>query len=225
MRAVRGRAENIETDRAVTRSLVADVRETGEGAVRVWTPHRQVAFGRRDARSDGYGAARAAASERGYPPYERSTGGRAVAYTGATVAFVRAEPVGDAREGIDARYAALLADVERGLAGLGVPVERGEPADSFCPGTHSLQARGKVVGAAQRIQQGAALAAGICLVRDHEAVAEVLGPVYEALGVAFDPTTVGSVSRALGEEVDSREVCRALERELAGADATVERLR
>jgi len=236
MRAVRGRAEDIEADRAVTRRLVADVRETGEGAVRAWTPHRQVAFGRRDARSEGYEAARAVASEHGYPPYERDTGGRAVVYTGATVAFVRAEPVEDTREGIDARYEALLADVERALAGLGVPVERGEPPESFCPGTHSLQASGKIVGAAQRVQQGAALAAGICLVRDHEAVADVLEPVYEALDVPFDPSTVGSVARALGDgrtgesdrsggEVASERVCRAIERELAGPDPTVERLR
>jgi hypothetical protein len=68
------------------------------------------------------------------------------------------------------------------------------------------------------------LAAGICVVRDHEAIASVLDPVYEALGVPFDPATVGSVRRALGREVEPREVCLALERELAGPDAAVERL-
>lgn len=224
MRAVRGRASDIEADRAVTRSLLDDARDSGEGAVRAWTPHPQVAFGRRDARADGYERARAAARERGYPPYERSTGGRAVAYTGATVAFVRAEPADNAREGIDARYEALLADVERALTGLGVDVERGEPPESFCPGTHSLQATGKVVGAAQRVQQGVGLAAGICIVRDHDAVASVLEPVYEALTVPFDPDTVGSLERALGETVEPEEACRAIERALAGPDATVERL-
>jgi lipoate-protein ligase A len=224
MRAVRGRAADIEADRAVTRSLLADARDSGEAAVRAWTPHRQVAFGRRDARADGYQRARAAARERGYPPYERSTGGRAVAYTGSTVAFLRAEPAETAREGIDARYEALLTDVQRALAGLGVDAERGEPPDSFCPGTHSLQADGKVVGAAQRVQQGVGLAAGICVVRDREAIASVLEPVYEALAVPFDPDTVGSLERALDGTVGPQEACRAIERELAGPDAAVERL-
>lgn len=225
MRTVRGRASDIDEDRTVTAALRADTTETGEGAVRAWSPHRQVAFGRRDARADGYERARTAAEERGYPPYERDVGGRAVAYTGATVAFLRLEPVADMRRGMDERYDAAVADVRRGLETVGVVAERGEPPESFCPGQHSLSADGKIVGLAQRISKGVAQTAGIAVVRDHEAIADVLDPVYDALGIPFDPDSVGSVARA-GGDGDSERVVRALEDALVGdRETTVERVR
>ncbi|MFB6119294.1 lipoyl protein ligase domain-containing protein [Halosegnis sp.] len=222
MRILRGRAGAPEADRAVTARLAEDVAETDEPAVRVWTPHRQVAFGRRDARAARYEQARRAASARGFPPYERATGGRAVAYTGSTVAFVRLQPVADARQGLTARYESTLAAVERALAAVGVDTERGEPPDAFCPGAHSLSADGKLVGLAQRVGTVARVA-GIVVVRDHEAIADVLGPVYDALGVPFDPASVGSVARA-GGDADPTAVARALERALASDDAEIERV-
>ncbi len=219
MRVLRGRAEDIEADRAVTRTLVADTRETGTPAVRVWTPHRQVAFGRRDARSGGYGAAKEAAETRGFPPYERRVGGRAVAYTGTTLAFARVEPLADMREGLTKRYDDAVADLRAALADLGVAAERGEPPDSYCPGSHSLSADGKIVGIAQRVQRGAALVAGICVVRDHEEVADVLEPVYAALDAPFDPASVGSVARAGGPD-DPERVARTVEAALVGDEGT-----
>lgn len=227
MRVLRGRVADREADRAVTERLVADTRETGEPAVRVWRPPRQVAFGRRDAREPGYERARAAATERGYPSYERDTGGRAVAYTGHTIAFCRTEPVAEARTGIEERYDAAVADLRAALGDCGITAERGEPDRAFCPGAHSLSAEGKLVGIAQRVGGGVARVGGILVVRDHEAVAEVLDPVYDALGVPFDPGTVGSVARAIGvapESVDTGAVRRAVEDALAGSDARVERV-
>jgi lipoate-protein ligase A len=224
MRTLRGRASTVDEDRSVTRSLVGDTQETGVPAVRVWSPHRQVAFGRRDARSEGYEAARAAAERRGFRPYERRVGGRAVAYTGATLAFVRVEPISELRGGLGERYDAAITDLERALEGLGVPVERGEPPDSFCPGSHSLSASGKLVGLAQRVQRDAALVAGICVVRDADAIADVLDPIYAALDVPFDPASVGSVVRA-GGPADPEVVARAIEEALAGAnERSVERV-
>lgn len=228
MRVVRGRVETIAADRAVSRALLEDTRESGEPTVRVWTPHRQVAFGRRDARSDGYDRAREAAAEHGFPSFERDVGGRAVAYTGSTVAFARTEPIADVRTGLDDRYDRATREVRRALGELGVEAAEGEPPDSFCPGTHSLSAgdgaaAGKVVGIAQRVQQDVALVAGVCVVRDHDEIAAVLEPVYDALGVPFDPGTVGSVARA-GGDADPETVCRALEWELAGDTFAVEYL-
>lgn len=194
--------------------------ETGEPTVRAWRPHRQVAFGRRDAREAGYEAARSAAREHGYPPVLRAVGGRAVAYTGTTVAFARTEPLADLREGLGERYEAATAAVERALARLGVDAERGEPPDSFCPGTHSLQAGGKIVGIAQRVQQGGAVTAGVLVVTDHEEIADVLRDVYGALGVPFDPATVGSVRRA-GGVASPGTVKTTVEEELVG-DAAFE---
>jgi len=222
MRVVRGRAEAVDDDRAITAALREDVAATDEGVVRAWRPHRQVAFGRRDARADGYERARAAASERGYPPYERDVGGRAVAYTGNTVAFCRFQPIDDVRRGLDDRYEAALEDVRQGLASVGVDAERGEPPGAFCPGQHSLSADGKLVGLAQRVSDGVAQVAGIAVVRDHGPIADVLGPVYGALDVPFDPEAVGSVARA-GGTADPEAVARALEAALVGdCERTVE---
>jgi lipoate-protein ligase A len=224
MRVLRGRAASIDADREATAEMLSAVAAEGDAAVRVWTPHRQVAFGRRDAREDGYEAAREAASDRGFPPVERSVGGRAVAYAGTTLAFALAEPIDDLREGLDDRYERATAAIERALREVGAETERGEPDDSFCPGTHSLQCDGKVVGIAQRVRQDAALTAGVVVIDVHDAIAAVLDDVYGALGVPFDPDSVGSVAAA-GGTGDPERVRTAIEREFVGdADAAVERV-
>jgi lipoate-protein ligase A len=218
MRVLRGRAADPVADRERSEALLDRTAETGEPAVRVWTPHRQVAFGRRDARADGYPTAVEAARERGFQPLERSVGGRAVAYTGATtIAFARVEPVADIRQGLDERYDALTNAVQRACWRLEVPAQRGEPADSFCPGQHSLRASGKIAGLAQRVTANAALVSGVLVVDDHDEIAAVLEPVYDALGVPFDPDSVGSLARGGGRS-DVAEVRRTLEAVLVGDD-------
>lgn len=207
MRFLRGRAGTPAADRAATDALVERAVRTGEPALRVWTPHRQVAFGRRDARADGFEVARDAAQRRGFPTAERAVGGRAVAFTGSTVAVVRADPGADRT--IQSRYADAIGRLRRALAAVGVDAERGEPEASFCPGSHSLQAGGKIAGLGQRVRQDVALTAGVVIVRDSEAIASVLAPVYEALGVPFDPESVSSVAAA-GGDPDPVEVCAAI---------------
>ena len=202
MRVVRGRVDDVERDREVTRRLVDRVEGSGDPAVRVWAPPRQVAFGRRDATADGYDRAREAALERGFEPVERSVGGHAVAYSGETVAFVYAVPVADAdaRVGIQSRYEDVLTRLQRTFEAMGVPVRQGEPADAFCPGDHSLQRDGKIVGLAQRVTGASAVVGGCVVVTeaDEAGLARVLEPVYDALEVPFDPTSVGSVEGAGG---------------------------
>lgn len=197
MRVLQGRADTIAADHNRTDEVVAHAVETGEPALRVWTPHPQVAFGRRDARTDGYERARELAEQRGYPAIERAVGGRAVAFSGSTLAVVHAEPDAD-RTAIQSRYDAAIARFQRALDDCGVTAREGEPADSFCPGTHSLQADGKLAGLAQRVRSDVAITAGVVVVRDHDVVRDVLAPVYDALGVPFDPETVGSVVAAGG---------------------------
>jgi lipoate-protein ligase A len=226
MRILRGRPATVTADRERTDAMLARTGGTGEPAVRAWTPHRQVAFGRRDATEAGYERAVAAARERGFEPVERAVGGRAVAYTGSTVAFAHAVPVDGDRTGIDARYRATTGRIRTALADLGVDARPGEPPDSFCPGDHSLQAGGKLVGIAQRVRTDAALVAGCVVVDDREAFAAVLGAVYDALGRPFDSGSVGSVAAA-GGPADPDRVARTVERRLAGdahADAAVCRL-
>ncbi|MFB6303600.1 MAG: lipoate--protein ligase family protein [Haloferacaceae archaeon] len=230
VRVVRGRAADVDADRAATATLLDRAATAtlldraaaaGRVGVRAWTPARQVAFGPRDVRDRGFERARRAARRRGYRVVERRVGGRAVAYTGRTVAFARAAPVADARRGLDERYESVVGAVVDALGGLGADVERGEPADSFCPGTHSVRVRGggKVAGVAQRVREGAALVAGCVLVDDAAAQRSVLGPVYDALGVPFDPDAVGSVAAA-GGAADPERVARALEAALVGGRPT-----
>jgi lipoate-protein ligase A len=236
MRVSRGRANSVAADRAASERIVERVADERDPAVRVWRPHRQVAFGRRDATESGYDRAREIASDRGFPPVERDVGGRAVAYTGSTVAFARVTPISDARSGLQERYDAATADLLGALATLGVDAREGEPPDSFCPGTHSVQAdpverddtagRGpaKLAGLAQRVRKSVAVVAGVLVVRDHDSIAAVLDPVYDALGVPFDPATVGSVARAGGES-DPDAVVAAVEAGLVGDESTaVERI-
>ncbi|OLZ42043.1 lipoate--protein ligase [Natrinema saccharevitans] len=226
MRVLRGRADSIDADRDATRRLLASAADD-EPAVRVWVPHRQVAFGRRDAEREGYDRAREAADDRGFPPIERSVGGRAVAYDGeTTLAFARAEPVEEYRRGTTDRYERATAAVERALEGLGCDAVRGEPDDAFCPGTHSLSAadgteggRRKLVGIAQRVRQDAALVAGVVLVANRSALADVLEGVYDALDLSLEPASVGTVTGA-GGPADPGPVRAALEDALVG-DATV----
>jgi len=216
MRLLRGRAGDHERDYGTTRAMVDRVAGDGEPALRVWRPHRQVAFGRRDRRSEGYDRAHEVAQANGYAVLERAVGGRAVAYTGSTVAFALAEPT-DGRGGIDDRYDRVSELVQGALAAVGVDASEGEPPGSFCPGSHSLQADGKLVGLAQRVRQDVAVTAAIVVVSDRDAVAAVLGPVYEALGVPFDPESVGSVARAGG---DPGAVVDALADALTGSRTT-----
>lgn len=215
MRVVRGRAGSLEEDRRLTRELLETAGEEREPAVRVWTPHRQLAFGRRDANEDGYGDARRIAEKRGFEPVERGVGGRAVAYAGSTLAFAWMKPIKDPRRGLDERYEAATERVRDALADLGVEAERGEPPDSFCPGAHSLSKDGKVVGIAQRVTNGAALVSGIVIVADRGEIADVLSPVYDALSIPFDPESVGSVAHAGGPS-DPERVARAIEERLVG---------
>lgn len=208
---------DVERDREATRQLGALVDETGEPALRVWTPPRQVAFGRRDASADGYERAREAARDRGYEPLERSVGGRAVAYTGETVAFASVVPTGAERDAIQWRYREATDLLMGAFRDLGASVRNGEPDASFCPGDHSLQGDGKLAGVAQRVRREHALVGGcvVAVERDETALPEVLEPVYDALGVPFEPDSVGSVEGA-GGPGDADAVVDAIETAFVG---------
>ncbi|MDY7083409.1 MAG: lipoate--protein ligase family protein, partial [Halobacteria archaeon] len=72
--------------------------------------------------------------------------------------------------------------------------------------------------------QDVAVVAGVLVVADHEAIADVLDPVYAALDVEFDPGTVGSTASA-GGEGDPDVVARAVADALVGErESTVERV-
>ncbi|SDN02509.1 Lipoate-protein ligase A [Halogranum gelatinilyticum] len=225
MRVIRGREPTPEADRQATADMLAEAGETAVPAIRVWTPARQVAFGRRDGHAERYDEAKQAAEARGYRALERSVGGRAVAYTGqTTLAFATAIPVDDMRQGLDRRYDDAVETVVAALETVGVAAEPGEPPESFCPGDHSVQCDGKIAGIAQRVTKGAALVSGCVLVAERDELVDVLTPVYDALDVPFDPESVGTVADAGGPD-DPEAVARAIEETfVAGREKTVEYL-
>jgi lipoate-protein ligase A len=193
-----GRARSIDADYQVTSDALDATGQQADSIVRVGRPHRQIAFGPRDRNVDGYERAREIALENGFEPVERTVGGRAVAYTGTTVAFVRTQQITDPRQGLSDRYDPMVEALGNALDTLDVDAQAGEPDRSFCPGAHSLQAEGKLVGVAQRVTKDVSLVSGIVVVRDHEQIGRVLQEIYAALDIPFDPTTVGSVAKAGG---------------------------
>lgn len=217
MQVIEGSLSDVEDDRTVTKQLSTVAERNDEPAVRVWTPPRQIAFGRRDSTADNYTGARRIAADLGYEPVERGVGGNAVAYTGTTVAFAVSVPTGGGRGGIETRYGRAKSTLLDALNSTGASVTLGEPDESFCPGDHSLQGDGKIAGIAQRVRQKSALIGGcvIVLKADGRAISDVLEPVYAALETPFDPGSVGSVESAGGTR-DPQYVIDAIERAFVG---------
>jgi len=216
-----------DTDEKGVHERLLDRASAGVPAVAVWRPGRYLRFGYRDTRQSGYEDARARARELGFEPVERRVGGRAVATTATTVLFALAEPgeAADARTGIGERYDRAVTAVRRALRGLGVAATRGEPPETYCPGDHSLQCDGKLVGLAQRVTTSGALISGVLYVDDRDELADVLTAVYAQLGYDFDPTSVGTVADAGGEcrfERVKAEFTAQLTRALDAPDGAVE---
>ena len=88
----------------------------------------------------------------------------------------------------------------------------------YCPGDHSVNARGarKLAGFGQRIVRGAAHVGGVIVLGGSARIRDVLAPVYERLGFAWDPASVGSLEDEVGA-VTREAVVEALLRELAKA--------
>ena len=183
-------------DTALSRALlerasVGDMSET----LRIWRPDAIVTFGRLDAVSEGYREAIAAARAQGFAAVERLEGGRAAVFHERTVAFAHTLPDARPGEGTHARFEATAALMAGALARLGVNARVGEVPGEYCPGAYSVNARGalKLMGVGQRVVAGAAHVGGVVVVADAERVRSVLTPVYEALGLGWDPSTTGAV--------------------------------
>jgi octanoyl-[GcvH]:protein N-octanoyltransferase len=164
--------------------------------LRVFRPATKlVAFGRRDTNRPGFGTAAQACREAGFTPVIRASGGRAVACTGAAVVLDHVSPDHLSPSGLQGRFehfGELLAGV---LRGLGIDARVGEVPGEYCPGAHSVNARGraKLVGTAQRMVRNAWLFSSVVVFDDAAPVRSLLGTVYAALELPFDPDSVGSV--------------------------------
>jgi len=185
--------------------------------IRIHRPGDEVAFGRQDVASPGYQRATQAAREAGFGAVERLAGGRAAVFHGGTIAIARAFPDPQPPKRTYARFEEVSGQIADALRALGVDARVGEVPGEYCPGAYSVNARGamKLAGIGQRMIRGGAHVGGVIVASGAERIAGVLVPVYEALGLDWDPETSGSISGELGREVALEEVEDALIAELA----------
>ncbi len=195
---------------ALARAMVMEARLGQiEESLRIYRPASAVVvFGRRDTRLPGFPRAVAAARAAGFEPVVRATGGRAVAYTGAAlvVDHVRHEP--GATGGQDARFTEFGQRFVELFRGFGVDARLGAVPGEYCPGAHSVNARGvaKLVGTAQRMVPGAWLFSSLIVLGDEDRLRPVLAEVYACLGQDFDESSVGSLAREVpGLDLDAVE--------------------
>jgi lipoate-protein ligase A len=183
-------------DTAVSREILEQVaRGERPETLRLWRPADALAFSVVDRTRAGFAAAVAAARAAGFEPFLRLAGGHASVYAREAVAFAWAIPAADPRGGIAGRFAEAAEAVAAALCALGVDARVGEVPGEYCPGSHSVNARGvvKLMGVGQRVIRGAAHVGGVVVAGGSERLRAVLGPVYAALALPFDPEALGSV--------------------------------
>lgn len=204
-------------DTAVSRALLMHV-AAGDApeTLRLYVPEDVVAFSVLDRVRPGFADAVRAARDQGFEAMLRLAGGRAAVFTTQSLSFAWCLPVAEARQGIAARFERLAAIVRDALVSLDVDARIGAVPGEYCPGDHSVNARGerKLMGVGQRVVRGAAHVGGVIVVREAARVARVLVPVYEAMGLPMDPAATGSVDQEL-PGVGLAEVREALLRRFA----------
>jgi octanoyl-[GcvH]:protein N-octanoyltransferase len=192
-------------DGAVSRALLEAAAAGGPETLRFFVPGRVLAFGGRDVAHPAYPAAVAAARREGFAPVERLAGGRAAVFHEQTLAFAWAVPDRDPRRSIRRRFDQLAALVVAALTALGMDARVGEVPGEYCPGSHSVNARGqrKVMGVGQRLVAGAAHVGGVVVVDRADLVNRALLPVYAALGYDWEPAATGSVAGEVPATLDT----------------------
>ena len=176
------------------------LRRASEGAidhaVHLYSPAAPaVVFGRRDTRLPGFADAVRAAESAGFSTAVRAVGGRVVAYTENSLVLdvVRHEP--QAVGAMDHRFVTFGELMVEALRTIGVAAQMGAVPGEYCPGAHSVNARGlvKLVGTAQRVVKDAWLFSSLVVVDDRARLQRVLADVHRHLDLPFDDGSVGTV--------------------------------
>jgi octanoyl-[GcvH]:protein N-octanoyltransferase len=193
---------------AVSHALVERVSDGALGPVlRVYRPPPTLAFGRVDALRPGFAAAAAAARAHGFEPVVRAPGGHAVAYHDGCLVVDEVAPHADPIASLQERFRSSAETLAEALRQVGVDSRVGRVAGEFCPGAHTVNARGavKLVGNAQRVVRHASLLAASIAVTDAASLRAVLEDVYTALELEWDPATAGGVADELPATVEAVE--------------------
>jgi octanoyl-[GcvH]:protein N-octanoyltransferase len=183
-------------DTAVSHALLRRASDEVEPeTLRLHRPGAIVAFGPQDHLAPGYRRAVEAARARGFAAIERLAGGRAAVFHEETIAFSWIRPDPQPRLHIRERFEEVAAIMAGAIRSLGIDARVGEVPGEYCPGAHSVNARGKtkLMGVGQRLVQRAGHVGGVVVVGGSERVRDVLLPVYEALELTWDPATAGSL--------------------------------
>jgi octanoyl-[GcvH]:protein N-octanoyltransferase len=144
----------------------------------------------------------------GFAAVARLAGGRAAVFHEGTISLAWTIPDPSPRTRIRARFQDLAEIVASALRDLGVVAMIGEVPGEYCPGAYSVNARGrtKLMGVGQRLDRRAAHVGGVIVVSAADRITPVLVPVYAALGLDWDPRTVGSVEdEVTGASIDGVE--------------------
>lgn len=193
----RGVADDPLLELAVSHALLREASEHEVApVVRVYQPSAPMAvFGRRDVRSPGFSGAVERARDAGFAPAVRVTGGRAVAYTTGALVVDLISREADAMLDHDARFERYGRTFVDAFRNLGVDARLGAVPGEYCPGAHSVNARGtsKLVGTSQRVVRNAWLFSALVVVDDTRRIRPVLSDLYADLGQPFDPVSVGSL--------------------------------
>jgi len=183
-------------DTAVSHAILRHVSDGAEReTLRLHRPGDIVAFGPKDRLEPGYERAIIAARDLGFGAVQRLAGGRAAVFHRDTIAFSWATPDPTPRTGITQRFVELAELMAAAFGDLGIDARVGEVPGEYCPGEHSVNARGrtKLMGVGQRILLRAAHVGGVVVVGGSGRVRDVLIPVYQALGLQWHPSTAGSL--------------------------------
>jgi lipoate-protein ligase A len=182
-------------DAAIGPALLAAIgRAGGPDRLRLYRTAPTVAFSGRDCATPGIREAAAAAATAGFAAVRRGPGGRAAAYHRGALCLdhVSAE---DGRSDIRARFVGFGGLLVDALRAVGTDARLGPVPGEYCPGEFSINdGHGhKLVGTAQRLVRGAWLFGTVVLVTGAEPVRSVLLDTYRALGLDWNPATVGAV--------------------------------
>ena len=207
-----GFEDAIGLDTGVSHALLERV-SAGElsETIRIYRPTRVVAFGKQDRLAAGFDRAVQITRDHGFDPIIRMPGGRAAVFHEETVAFSWTIPSPDPVRGIRERFEATTSVITRALGRLGVRATVGEVPGEYCPGEFSVNHAGqmKLAGIGQRLARHAAHVGGVLVVGSTEATRAVLVPTYRALGIDWDPDTVGSV-HDIAPDIDVSHVIDAI---------------
>ena len=191
-----GFPDRMGLDTAVSRALLGEAdRGSRPETLRLTIPGRSVAFGKHDVATQGFPAAVAVTRAAGFEPFVRLAGGRAAAFHESTVAISWVVPVESPIDSIRARFSAVANLLVDAFGSLGIQAAVGAVPGEYCPGDFSVHVgTAKVAGIGQRLTRSAAHIGGVIVVDGADDVRNVLVPVYDALGLEWDPATVGSLA-------------------------------